>query len=92
MGPKFGRSAGGYFWALAEPLGGILLLSIAFSLALRTPPLGTSFMLFYATGVIPLYMFNTMAKGVSRRGADEQGLAQLSGRAPCSTRSSPSSC
>jgi capsular polysaccharide transport system permease protein len=66
MGTKFGRSIGGYAWALAEPLGGILLLAIVFSLALRTPPLGTNFMLFYSTGVIPYYMFNTMANGVSR--------------------------
>ena len=53
MGTTFGRSWGGYFWAIAEPLGGILLLSLAFGLALRTPPLGSSFMLFYATGYIP---------------------------------------
>ena len=65
MGTKFGRSAGGYFWALAEPLGGILLLAIAFSLALRAPPMGTSFMLFYATGMIPFSMFRTMAGGVA---------------------------
>ena len=32
MGTRFGRSAGGYLWAVAEPLGGILLLALAFSL------------------------------------------------------------
>ena len=37
MSARFGRSAGGYFWALAEPLGGILLLSVAFQFALRSP-------------------------------------------------------
>jgi capsular polysaccharide transport system permease protein len=74
MGTKFGRSVGGYAWALAEPLGGILMLAIIFSLALRTPPLGTSFMLFYATGVIPYYMFNTMSRGVSRAVASNRGL------------------
>ena len=74
MGAKFGRSAGGYFWALAEPLGGILLLAFAFSLALRTPPLGTSFMLFYATGIIPFSMFNSMSKGVAGAIASNKGL------------------
>ena len=35
MSAKFGRSVGGYLWAIAEPLGGIVLLAVAFSLALR---------------------------------------------------------
>lgn len=74
MGAKFGRSAGGYLWAIAEPLGGILLLSVAFSLAVRTPPMGTSFMLFYATGVVPFSMFNTMSKGVAGAVATNKGL------------------
>ena len=74
MNRKFGRSAGGYAWALAEPLGGILLLSIAFSLALRSPPLGSNFMLFYATGVIPFSMFNTMSAGVSGAVRTNKGL------------------
>ena len=74
MNTKFGRSTGGYLWALAEPLGGILLLSVAFSLALRTPPLGSSFMLFYMTGVIPFSMFNTMSKGVSGAVKSNKGL------------------
>lgn len=74
MGTKFGRSAGGYLWAIAEPLGGILLLSVAFSIALRTPPIGTSFMLFYATGVVPFSMFNTMSKSVAGAIASNKGL------------------
>jgi capsular polysaccharide transport system permease protein len=74
MAAKFGRSAGGYFWAIAEPLGGILMLSIAFSLALRTPPLGTSFMLFYATGIIPFSMFQTMSKSVAGSVSTNKGL------------------
>ena len=74
MGAKFGRSAGGYLWALLEPLGGILLLSVVFSLALRTPPLGTSFMLFYATGIVPFNMFKTMSSGVAGAVKSNKGL------------------
>ena len=74
MDTKFGRSAGGYFWAVAEPLGGILLLSIAFGLALRAPPLGTSFLLFYSTGVIPLRSFNAMSGAVSSAINSNRGL------------------
>lgn len=74
MGTRFGRSAGGYLWAIAEPLGGIILLAVAFSLALRSPPLGTSFMLFYATGIIPFHLFNGMSKGVSGAVGANRGL------------------
>ena len=74
MGARFGRSAGGYAWAILEPLGGILLLSVAFSLALRSPPLGTSFILFYATGMIPFNMYNAMWKGISTAISSNRGL------------------
>ena len=53
MSTTYGRSVFGYLWAILEPVGGILLLTAVFSLALRTPPLGTSFPLFYASGLLP---------------------------------------
>jgi len=74
MGARFGRSAGGYAWAILEPLGGILLLAVAFSLALRSPPLGASFILFYATGMIPFNMYNSMWRGVSAAISANRGL------------------
>ncbi|KAA9005095.1 ABC transporter permease [Histidinibacterium aquaticum] len=52
MTSSYGRTPGGYIWALAEPLGMIFILSLAFSLVMRTPSLGNSFILFYATGVL----------------------------------------
>jgi capsular polysaccharide transport system permease protein len=74
MGTTYGRSAGGYLWAIAHPLGGIVLLAIAFSLALRSPPLGTSFMLFYATGIVPFSMFNAMSNGAAGAIKSNRGL------------------
>jgi capsular polysaccharide transport system permease protein len=74
MGTRFGRSAGGYLWAIGEPLGGIMMLAIAFSLALRSPPIGTSFMLFYATGIVPFYLYNIMSKAVSQTVSTNRGL------------------
>ena len=53
----YGRSPGGYIWAIVEPAAGITLLTLVFSLAFRTPPLGTSFALFYAAGILPLLMY-----------------------------------
>jgi len=65
MGARNSRSVGGYLWTILEPLGVMLLLAFAFSLMLRTPPLGTSFVLFYATGVIPFRLYGAMAGQVS---------------------------
>jgi capsular polysaccharide transport system permease protein len=74
MGTKFGRSYGGYLWAVAEPLGGIVLLTIAFSIALRSPPIGTNFALFYATGIIPVFLFNRVSNAVAAAISTNQGL------------------
>lgn len=59
---RYGRSWGGYFWAIAEPVGMIALLSLAFSQFLKTPPLGTSFVLFYASGYLPFAFFMTISQ------------------------------
>jgi capsular polysaccharide transport system permease protein len=74
MSTKFGRSWGGYIWAIAEPLGGILLLTVAFSFAFRKPPLGTNFAYFYASGIIPFFLFNHVSGGVSRAIDTNRGL------------------
>ena len=74
MSTKFGRSWGGYFWAIAEPVGGILLLTAVFSIAVRQPPLGTSFALFYATGIIPFYLFSHVTGSVGQAIATNRGL------------------
>jgi capsular polysaccharide transport system permease protein len=73
-GTKFGRSYGGYLWAIGEPLGGIVLLTIAFGLALRKPPLGSNFALFYATGVVPFMVFNNISRSVAAAVDSNRGL------------------
>ncbi|KKN09390.1 hypothetical protein LCGC14_1047080 [marine sediment metagenome] len=64
MGSTYGRSPGGYVWALLEPVGAILILALAFSLMLRAPSLGTSFILFYATGFLPFNVYSDIATKV----------------------------
>lgn len=66
METTYGRSPGGYLWAVLEPVAGIALLSVIFSLAFRSPALGSSFELFYATGVIPLTIFTTVSNRVAQ--------------------------
>lgn len=58
MATTYGRSPGGYVWAVLEPAAGIALLSLVFSIAFRSPALGTNFPIFYATGMLPFVMFN----------------------------------
>ncbi len=57
MATSYGRSPGGYIWAVVEPIGAIALLSAVFSLTFRAPALGTNFALFYATGYLPFILF-----------------------------------
>jgi capsular polysaccharide transport system permease protein len=66
MSTTYGRSPGGYLWAILEPVGVVLMLSLAFALLLRAPSLGTSFILFYATGYLPLRMYTTLADRVAK--------------------------
>lgn len=57
MATTYGRSPGGYLWAVADPIAGIALLTVVFSIAFRTPPLGNNFPLFYATGIVPFMAY-----------------------------------
>nr|WP_111298926.1 ABC transporter permease [Paracoccus saliphilus] len=65
MQTSHGRSSGGYFWAIAEPVGGVVLLTLIFSAAFRTPPMGTTFAMFYATGVVPFMAYLDVSGKVS---------------------------
>jgi capsular polysaccharide transport system permease protein len=66
MSTRYGRTPGGYVWAILEPLAAILFLSLGFSLLIRTPSLGTSFLLFYATGYLPFSLYQTLSNTVAR--------------------------
>jgi capsular polysaccharide transport system permease protein len=66
MTTRYGRNPGGYIWAIAEPLGAIIILSVAFSLLLRAPSLGTSFILFYSTGYLAFNIYQNLATTMAR--------------------------
>ncbi len=65
MTTAYGRSAIGYVWAVLEPVAGLLLLSVIFSLVFKSPPLGTSFPLFYASGLLPFLAYLDISQKVS---------------------------
>lgn len=64
MATTYGKSPGGYFWAILEPVAGIAILTFAFSFLFDSPPIGTSFELFYATGMLPFFIFTTISSRV----------------------------
>lgn len=66
MATTYGRSPGGYLWAVLEPVAGIALLSVIFSVAFRSPAIGTNFPLFYATGVLPFMSFTTISNKLAQ--------------------------
>jgi len=61
MATTYGRSPGGYVWAIVEPIAALALLSLFFSIAFRNPPLGDNFALFYATGYLPFMMYTDIS-------------------------------
>lgn len=64
MSSRYGRTPGGYIWAVLEPLGMIVMLALGFSLLMRSPPLGNSFLLFYATGYLPFSLFSRSSRTI----------------------------
>lgn len=64
MSTTYGRTPGGYLWAVLEPVAAIALMSVVFAAALRSPSLGTSFGLFYATAFLPFTLYNQVQRKV----------------------------
>ncbi|WP_342242677.1 ABC transporter permease [Ensifer sp. OTU672] len=58
MSTKFGSKPGGYVWALIEPIGYIAMMTLIFSAIAHAPALGTSFVLFFATGYLGFQIYN----------------------------------
>ncbi len=61
MSTRYGRTPGGYIWAILEPVGALAVMSVVFAIMLRSPPLGNSFVLFYASG----YLAYTMVANIT---------------------------
>ena len=66
MATRYGRSPGGYLWSIVEPLGMILILAVAFAALVRVPPLGDSFIIFFATGYLIIQLYNTVSGAIAR--------------------------
>lgn len=64
MSTQYGRTPGGFIWTVLQPLGAIAVLSVGFSLMLRSPSLGTSFLFFYGSGYVFFAMYSSIARTV----------------------------
>ena len=65
MATRYGRNAGGYIWAVLEPLSILVLLSLLFEMVARRPALGSSFPIFFATGYIAYHFYMDISRAVS---------------------------
>lgn len=66
MTATYGRTPGGYLWAVAEPALGLVFLVAIFSAGFRSPPLGGNFAIYYASGLFPFLMCMTTSVKVSQ--------------------------
>jgi capsular polysaccharide transport system permease protein len=66
MATTYGRSPGGYLWAVLDPVAAVTLLSLFFSITFHAPPLGSNFVLFYATGYLPMVMYTDISAKVGQ--------------------------
>lgn len=66
MSARYGRSPGGYIWAVLEPIGAIVVIAVALSFIIRVPSLGNSFLLFYASGYIPFLIYNLLQANITQ--------------------------
>ncbi|SFB59583.1 capsular polysaccharide transport system permease protein [Rhizobium sp. NFR07] len=76
MATRYGRSPGGYLWAILEPVAYVGMMSVLFGALARAPALGTSFPLFFATGYIAYSMYNGMAGYLSSSVSANKNLLQ----------------
>lgn len=65
MSTRYGRTMGGYLWAVLEPVGFIVILSLVFGQVARKPPLGDDFPMFYATGYMAFHFYKDISQVVS---------------------------
>ncbi|ETW12732.1 ABC-2 type transporter [Roseivivax marinus] len=79
MSTTYGRSAMGYIWAILEPVAGILLLTAIFSLGFRSPPIGSNFAIFFASGIMPFNAFKDIDTKVAQSQRFSRALMEYPG-------------
>ncbi|KZK88656.1 Polysialic acid transport protein KpsM [Pseudovibrio sp. Ad46] len=70
----FGNTQLGYFWAIVNPALSTLVLVLIFSSVGRSPAFGTSFALFFATGILPFQTYSKLASSLMTAVTSSRGL------------------
>ncbi len=71
---RYGNKFGGYMWAVLDPVLTIGILTLVFSAIARVPPLGRSFVLFFATGYFAFYIYRSMQEQISKAVSSNRAL------------------
>ena len=71
---RFGAKRLGYFWAIAEPAGQILLMTFLFAMVGRHTLTGVSVMLFMLTGFVPFGLYSKIQSSVGQAVTANKGL------------------
>ena len=74
---RYGRSWGGYTWAIVEPAGMICAFALLISQFMPRPAIGDSFLMFYATGYMPFNLFRETAANTGNAVMVNRNLMQL---------------
>lgn len=74
MTSKYGRSPGGYLWAFVEPVAMITVLSFGFSLMMRAPALGNSYIVYFAAAYLAFQQYRTLERVVTKAIPYSRGL------------------
>jgi capsular polysaccharide transport system permease protein len=74
MSTRFGRSSGGYVWAVLDPVVAVLIMTAIFSQISRHPPLGRDFALFFATGYMAFHIYKDISDYVSNAISSNKAL------------------
>lgn len=64
-GSRETRTSLGFLWNVIDPIASVIVLTLAFSILTKNPPLGNNFPLFYITGVLPLALYNQIEAKVA---------------------------
>lgn len=57
MATRYGSKPGGYIWSFLEPAAYIAIMSVLFQAISHTPPIGNSYILFFATGYLGFQLY-----------------------------------
>ncbi|WP_156468152.1 ABC transporter permease [Rhizobium sp. Leaf371] len=85
MSTRFGSKPGGYAWAVLDPIAHIAFMSFIFMGIARHPPLGNSFVLFFATGYLGFQFYQSAAGYVTSAVTSNRALLAYPNVAPIDT-------